>query len=65
MTRTNGWLGAALEVMKPCVWLAATLMPACSCGNSGQSFGPWRQSSRWPTSGSSPARVVRVKTIRR
>jgi imidazolonepropionase-like amidohydrolase len=33
MTRTNGWLGAAVEMTKPCVLLAAALMPACSSGN--------------------------------
>ena len=40
MTRTHGWLGAAFEMMKPCVWLAATLMPACSSGNPGQFVRP-------------------------
>jgi hypothetical protein len=40
MTRTNGWLGAAFEMTKRCVWLAATLIPACSSGNPGQFIRP-------------------------
>jgi imidazolonepropionase-like amidohydrolase len=40
VTRTNGWLGAAFEMMKACVWLAATLIPACSGGNPGQFVRP-------------------------
>jgi imidazolonepropionase-like amidohydrolase len=40
MTRTNGWLRAAVEMTKPCVLLAATLISACSSANPDQFVRP-------------------------